>query len=63
MLNIPDLLGADARSLLDHKCGTISKDMLMLPGPDYVDRSYALSDRPTPVLRALQQMYDHGRLA
>jgi class I fructose-bisphosphate aldolase len=34
----------------------------MLPGADYVDRSYGLSDRPTPVLKSLQQLFDNGRL-
>jgi class I fructose-bisphosphate aldolase len=33
-----------------------------LPGPDSVDRIYALSDRPTPVLKSLQSIFDHGRL-
>ncbi|MEQ8821707.1 MAG: class I fructose-bisphosphate aldolase [Sumerlaeia bacterium] len=60
---ISDVLGREADSLLNHKCETISKEHLTLPGPDYVDQSYALSDRPTPVLRSLQQLLGHGRLA
>lgn len=59
--DIESLLGADA-GLLEHKCKTIPKESIMLPGPDYVDRSYALSDRPTPVLKSLQALFDHGRL-
>lgn len=51
------------RSLLTHECKTISKDLLHLPGPDWVDRIFAQSDRPTPVLRSLQAMFGHGRLA
>jgi fructose-bisphosphate aldolase, class I len=57
-----DLLGADASGLLDHESKTISKDLLHLPGPDFIDRVWAMSDRPIPVLRSLQQMFDHGRL-
>ena len=44
-------------------CKGIPKASLHLPGPDFVDRVYAGSDRPTPVLRSLQQLFDHGRLA
>jgi class I fructose-bisphosphate aldolase len=61
-LNIEKLLGAEAKPLLTHKCKTIPKESLHLPGPDFVDRVFALSDRPTPVLKSLQALYDHGRL-
>jgi fructose-bisphosphate aldolase, class I len=61
--NLEELLGKDARGLLDHNCGTIAKEQLHLPGPDFVDRVWLISDRPTPVLRSLQQLFDHGRLA
>jgi class I fructose-bisphosphate aldolase len=57
------LLQGEANDLLQHKCTTIPKECLHLPGPDYVDRIYALSDRPAPVLRNLQALLDHGRLA
>jgi class I fructose-bisphosphate aldolase len=60
---IESLLGADAEDLLGHACNTISKKMLHLPGPDFVERVFINSDRPTPVLRSLQQMFGHGRLA
>ena len=60
---VESLLGKDAATLLSHECGTISKDLLHLPGPNFVDRVWKISDRPTPVLRSLQQMFDHGRLA
>jgi class I fructose-bisphosphate aldolase len=59
---ITDLLGADARALLEHRCDGISRDTLHLPGPDFVDRVHAASDRPVPVLRSLQQLLDGGRL-
>ncbi|UCC30536.1 MAG: class I fructose-bisphosphate aldolase [Phycisphaerales bacterium] len=58
-----DLLGPQAEPLLTHKCTTIDKSMLTLPGPDFVDRVVALGDRPVPVLRNLQAIFDHGRLA
>jgi fructose-bisphosphate aldolase, class I len=60
---IETILGNDARSLLEHQCKTISKDKLHLPGSDFIDRTYALSDRPTRVLTSLQALLDHGRLA
>jgi class I fructose-bisphosphate aldolase len=60
---IEDLLGGDARSLLDHRCQGITRESLHLPGPDWVDRAHLVSDRPTPVLRSLQALVGHGRLA
>ncbi|HCS21336.1 MAG TPA: class I fructose-bisphosphate aldolase [Bacteroidetes bacterium] len=59
---IHDLLGADADSLLNHTCSTISKNDLHLPGPDFVDRIFMQTNRNPQVLRSLQQIYDHGRL-
>ncbi len=63
MPNVVDVLGNDAAALLQHQCKTIPKELLHLPGPDYVDRAYGLSDRPTPVLKSLQALIGHGRLA
>jgi len=63
MSAIFDLLGPEAEPLLTHKCETIDESMLNLPGPDFVDRVVALGDRPVPVLRNLQAVFDHGRLA
>jgi fructose-bisphosphate aldolase, class I len=60
---IEDTLGKDARELLEHRCKGVSRDALQLPGPDFVDRVHAASDRPVAVLRSLQQLLDHGRLA
>ncbi|MCX8011332.1 MAG: class I fructose-bisphosphate aldolase [Ignavibacteria bacterium] len=57
------LLGNEADYLLKHESKTISKDMLHLPGPDFVDRVYSQSDRNPQVLRNLQAMFNHGRLA
>jgi class I fructose-bisphosphate aldolase len=60
---IIELLGAGAEGLLNHTCKTVSKDKLHLPGPDFVDRIFGISNRTVPVLRSLQQIYGHGRLA
>jgi class I fructose-bisphosphate aldolase len=61
-MDIASLLGDDADSLLNHVSKGIPKDDLHLPGPDFVDRVWAGSDRPVPVLRNLQQLYGGGRL-
>ena len=60
---IEELLGDDAASLLEHKCETVPKSQLHLPGPDFVDRVWKDSDRPTRVLRNIQALLEHGRLA
>lgn len=60
---ITELLGKDADSLLNHQSKTISKDMIHAPGPDFIDRTFALSNRNPQVLRSLQSIYGHGRLA
>ncbi len=63
MSAIADLLGAEAETLLHYRCTTIDKSMLTLPGPDFVDRVMAGSDRPVPVLRNMQAIFNSGRLA
>jgi class I fructose-bisphosphate aldolase len=60
-INVKELLGSEAETLLSYKA-KVSGERLLLPGPDYVDRAYGLSDRPTPVLRNLQTLFDKGRL-
>lgn len=60
---IEALLGQDAEFLLQHECRTIPKEMLHLPGPDFVDRVFIGSNRPTPVLNSLHDLYNNGRLA
>ncbi len=62
MTDIAGLLGAHAESLLNHVSKAIPKESLHLPGPDFVDRVVASSDRSPAVMRSLQQMFDHGRL-
>jgi fructose-bisphosphate aldolase, class I len=63
MTNIVQLLGVEADHLLQYRCTGISKESLHLPGPDYVDRVVAVKDRRTGVLRSMQALYGHGRLA
>jgi len=62
MTDIQGLLGEESESLLEHVCQGIPKGMLHLPGPDFVDRVAADSDRGPRVLRNLQILHDHGRL-
>ena len=56
-------LGKDADNLLNHQCSTIAQELLHLPGPDFLDRVLGGSDRSPQVLRNLQSVFDHGRLA
>jgi class I fructose-bisphosphate aldolase len=60
---ITKILGKDYKNLLEHKCTTISKDLLHLPGPDFIDRVFTTTDRSNRVLRNLQMVFNHGRLA
>lgn len=59
---IQELLGADADGLLNHECRTIPKEMLHLPGPDFLDRVFLPSDRSNRVLSNLNRLYATGRL-
>jgi len=63
MKDIEQLLGTDAKSLLEHQCKTIPKELLHLPGPDFVDRIFGPTDRKPAVLKNLQQIFGTGRLA
>lgn len=60
---IVSLLGADAEYLLNHECTTIDKSLLHLPSPNHVDEVWSMSNRNPQVLRSLQQILGHGRLA
>ena len=60
---IEELLGDEARALLDHKATTIPKEQIYLPGPDYIDRVVSQSDRSPSVLRSLAALLNNGRLA
>ena len=60
---LEEILGDDAESLLRHESRTFPKDSLHLPGPDFIDRVFLDSDRPTNVLRNLQWLLSSGRLS
>lgn len=60
---IAEYLGDEADFLLNHTCKTIDKSQLHLPGPDFMERVFLYSDRPPQVLRSLNQIFTHGRLA
>ena len=60
--NIEQLLGSKAESLLGFKSPKISRERLHLPGPDFIDRIYALTDRNVRVLTNLQRLFGTGRL-
>ncbi|MFN3392925.1 MAG: class I fructose-bisphosphate aldolase [Candidatus Thermochlorobacter sp.] len=61
-IDVEEVLGAEAKNLLEHKA-KIPKEYLHLPGPDFVDRVWAHSDRSPNVLRNLQLLFNTGRLA
>lgn len=61
--NTIELLGDEAAYLLEHESKTVSKDLLHLPGPDFVDRVVASTDRSPQVMRNMQGFFNHGRLA
>jgi len=66
MLNfnqITDILDKDAPFLLDHKCNTVPKEQLHLPGPDFIDRIFVPSDRPAGVLKNMHLLFNTGNLA
>lgn len=63
MTDIQALLAGEAAFLLEHQCKTFPRAALHLPGPDFIDRVVASSDRSPGTLRNFQQIFDHGRLA
>lgn len=60
---IESILGNQADSLLKHECKTITKSQLLLPGADFIDQTFQYSNRNPQVLRSLNALYNHGRLA
>ncbi len=56
-------LGSQADTLLGFNTPKVSKDLLHLPGPDFVSRIFAPSDRNNRTLRSLETLYNHGRLS
>ena len=62
-MDIQALLGDEAESLLTYDAKGIPKEDLHLPGPDFVDRIFAQTDRSPQVLRNLNLLFNSGRLA
>jgi class I fructose-bisphosphate aldolase len=60
---LAELLGAEAQNLLGYTAKGFKKETLHLPGPDFVDRVIASTDRTPNVLRNFNQIINHGRLA
>lgn len=60
---IVKLLGSESDHLLNFNAPKISKDLIHSPGPDFIDRVYTDSNRIAPVLKSLQSIFGHGRLA
>jgi len=60
---IQSLLGSEADGLLGYKCTGVKKESLHLPGPNWLDETHAVSDRPIPVIRSLHQLLSHGNLS
>ncbi len=63
MTNIETLLGSESKSLLTHTCTGIPRDTIHTPGSDYIERVVAHKNRKPSVLRNLNALYNHGRLA
>ncbi|MCZ6685436.1 MAG: class I fructose-bisphosphate aldolase [Candidatus Dadabacteria bacterium] len=61
--SIAKLLGKEADYLLNHNCKTVSKKLLHLPGPSFIDDVFIPSDRPNSVLRNFEMLFNTGRLA
>jgi len=63
MINKIEQLLGNEKSLLTYECKGIPKSRLHVPGPDFVDRVVALSDRTPATLRSLSWLFNTGRLA
>jgi class I fructose-bisphosphate aldolase len=61
-MNLEQLLGAEADSLLNHKATAFPSEGLVLPGPSFIDEVFVSTDRSPSVLRSLGSLYGHGRL-
>ncbi|MDQ3194242.1 MAG: class I fructose-bisphosphate aldolase [Bacteroidota bacterium] len=60
---ITQILGKENEALLSYQSKTITKDMLHLPGKDFVERVWMDSDRSPNVLRNMQSIFNHGNLS
>ena len=60
---VESIMGEELKGLMNYKCEGIKKEELHLPGPDFIDRLFSISDRGPAVLRNLASIFNHGRLA
>jgi class I fructose-bisphosphate aldolase len=60
---IISLLGDKAAYYLNHESKTISKEQLHLPGPDFIERIFSISNRNQRVTDNLKRIFNTGRLA
>lgn len=60
---IAELIGTENEDLLSHVCKTIDRNLLHLPGPDFIDRIFIGSNRNSQTLCSLNRLFNHGRLA
>lgn len=63
MAKVVEILGNDSDYLLNHTCKGITKEQIHLPGADFTDRIFSLSNRSNQTLRSIEALYNHGRLA
>jgi len=61
---IKNLLGREADDLLNHTCTGIPKEMIHLPGPDFIENVIEHSDRNNLMLNNMERLFNQtGRLA
>lgn len=60
---LTELLGANTDNLLNHTCKGITKEQIHLPGADFADRIFSISNRSAKVVNNLKRIYNHGRLS
>ena len=63
IVKLKEILADEAASILEHTCTGIPKSVIHAPGPDYIERIVAHKNRKPAVLRNLNALYNHGRLA
>src|SRR4051812_44619563 len=60
---VTELLADKADYFLKHECKTVKKELLHLPGSDFIERSFSNSNRSNQTLKSLHRIYNHGRLS
>jgi class I fructose-bisphosphate aldolase len=61
-MDLHKLLGDETEPLLSYECKGVPREDLVLPGPDFIDRVFSLTDRSVPVLRNLGVLLNTGRV-